>query len=152
MSSQRKNTKKNIDQTGPNPKVLLSLPGNVSNLNSKTMKGIIKRWCKASSLTHQAFQKVNTAQLSSDSYWCKLVSKAYPLLLHQDFEALNGSVVAVQHEHGQGGELGRAVPAVAAVNQHRAAARGHLVCHLDGSCQHQLPNTTHRLVLLKSQC
>lgn len=141
MSSQRKNSKKNIDQTGPNSKVLLSLPGNVLNPNSKIMKGIIKPWHKASSLTLKAFQKVNTAQslqLSSNSYRCKLVSKAYPLFLHQNFKAFNGSVVAVQHEHGQGGELSRAVPAVAAVNQHRAPARWHLVCHLNGSCQHEL--------------
>lgn len=99
-----------------------------------------------SSLTPQAFQKVNISQslqLSRESYRCKLVSKAYPLLLHQDFKAFHGSVVAVEHEHGQRGELSRAVPAVAAVNQHRAPARRHLVCHLDGSCQHQLPRATH---------
>lgn len=38
MSSQRKNSKKNINQTSPNPKVLLSLSGKVLNLNSKIMK------------------------------------------------------------------------------------------------------------------
>ena len=61
----------------------------------------------------------------------ELVSKADPLLLQQHLEAPEGAVVAVQHQHRQGGELGRAVPAVTAVHHHRVA-RGHLICHLDG--------------------
>lgn len=53
-------------------------------------------------------------------------------MLTSNLEAPKGAVVAVQHQHGQGGELSRAVPAVAAVDHHRVAI-GDLVGHLDGS-------------------
>lgn len=67
----------------------------------------------------------------------ELVSKADPLLLDQHLEAPECAVVRVQHQHGQGGELSRAVPAVTAVHHHRAA-RAHFICYLNCSRQHQL--------------
>lgn len=61
-------------------------------------------------------------------YQLEAVTEAQPLFLKQHLEATNGAVVAVQHEHGQGGELARAVPAVAAVHHHRCFPGLHLVC------------------------
>lgn len=48
----------------------------------------------------------------------KSMSEAQPLLFHEDFKPADGAVVAVQHEHGEGRQLSRAVPAVTAVNHH----------------------------------
>ena len=38
---------------------------------------------------------------------------------HSDLEAFQGSVVGVEQHHGQGGQLRRAIPTVAAVHDHR---------------------------------
>ena len=40
-------------------------------------------------------------------------------LSHSDLEAFQGSVVGVEQHHGQGGQLRRAIPTVAAVHDHR---------------------------------
>lgn len=57
------------------------------------------------------------------TYQCKPVSEAYPLLFYEGLEPWDGSVVTVQHEHCQRCELGRAVPAVTAVDDHRRFPR-----------------------------
>ena len=46
------------------------------------------------------------------------MAKVEPLPLHEDLEALDGSVVRVQQELGEGEKLWRSVPAVTAVNYH----------------------------------
>ena len=46
------------------------------------------------------------------------MAEVEPLLLHEDLEALDGSVVRVQQELREGEELRRPVPAVTAVNYH----------------------------------
>lgn len=66
------------------------------------------------------------------------VTKAQPLFLEQNLKTTNGAVIAVQHEHGQGGELAGPVPAVAAVHHHRGFPRLHLVCDPQRSCENQL--------------
>lgn len=66
------------------------------------------------------------------------VAKAQPLLLHKHFKAPDGSVVAIQHEQGQGGELGCPVPAIAAVHNHRRLPRFHLVSNAKGSGKNEL--------------
>lgn len=71
-------------------------------------------------------------------YQLEAVTEAQPLLLEQDFKAANGSVVTVQHQHGQGGELARSVPTIAAVHHHRRFPRLHLVCDPQCSSQDQL--------------
>ena len=53
-------------------------------------------------------------------------------------EPLQRAVVAVQHEHGQRCELGRAVPAVAAVHHHRRLPRLQPVCDPHCSREQQL--------------
>lgn len=73
------------------------------------------------------------------------MSKTYPFLLDQDFKALDAAVEAVQHQHGQGRQLGGPVPAVAAVHHHRALPRGDSVCHLDGARQNKLPEKSMRV-------
>lgn len=70
------------------------------------------------------------------------MTEAQPLLLEQHLEPANGAVVTVQHEHGQGGELGGAVPTVATVDHHRCFPRLHLVCNPQSSCQDQLQTHT----------
>lgn len=67
-------------------------------------------------------------------YQLEAVTKTQPLFLKQHLEAANGAVVTVQHEHGQGGELARTVPAVAAVHHHRGFPRLYLVCDPQCSC------------------
>ncbi len=49
-------------------------------------------------------------------YQLEAVTETQPLFLKQHLEAANGAVVTVQHQHGQGGELSCAVPAVATVH------------------------------------
>ena len=49
----------------------------------------------------------------------KSMSKAQPFFFHKDLKPSDASIVAIQHEHGQGSQLGCAVPAVAAVHHHR---------------------------------
>lgn len=71
-------------------------------------------------------------------YQLEAVTEAQPLLLEQHLKAANGSVVTVQHEHGQGGELARSVPTVATVHHHRGFPGLHLVCDPQCSCQDQL--------------
>lgn len=66
------------------------------------------------------------------------VTKAQPLFLEQNLKTTNGAVIAVQHEHGQGGELARPVPAIAAVHHNRGFPRLHLVCDPQRSCENQL--------------
>ena len=77
-------------------------------------------------------------------YQLEAVTKAQPLFLQQHFEAADGAVVTVQHEHGQGGELGCAVPAVAAVDHHWCFPRLHLICNPQSSGQNQLQTHTTR--------
>lgn len=64
--------------------------------------------------------------------------EAQPFLLHEDLKAPHGAVVAVQHEHGEGGELGRAVPAVAAVHHHGRLPRLHPIRDAQRPRQDQL--------------
>lgn len=71
-------------------------------------------------------------------YQLEAVAKAEPLFLQQRFETPNGAVITVQHEHGQGGELARPVPAVTAVHHHRGFPWLHLVCDPQRSCEDQL--------------
>lgn len=66
------------------------------------------------------------------------MTKAQPLFLKQHFKAANGAVVTIQHEHRQGGELSRAVPAVAAVHHNRRFPWLHFVCDPQRSSQDQL--------------
>lgn len=47
-----------------------------------------------------------------------LVASVAFMVVPTDLESSEGAVVAVQQQHGQRGELGRSVPAVAAVNHH----------------------------------
>lgn len=56
------------------------------------------------------------------------VSEAQPFLLQQHLEASERAEVRVQHEHGQRGELSRAVPAIAAVHHHWRLTRLNSVC------------------------
>lgn len=46
------------------------------------------------------------------------VTEAEPLFLQQYLKATYGSVVRVQHNQGQGGQLRSSVPAVTAMNHH----------------------------------
>jgi len=68
----------------------------------------------------------------------KLVAKGGPLLLDEDAEAAEGAVVGVHEEHGERGELGGAVPPVAAVDQHRRPLPVHQVHHLHRHLHHQV--------------
>lgn len=72
------------------------------------------------------------------AYQLEAVTKAQPFFLQQHLKSTNGAVIPVQHEHGQGGELARPVPAIAAVHHHRGLPRLHLVCDPQRSCQDQL--------------
>ena len=42
------------------------------------------------------------------TYLCKFMAKAEPFLLHEDLKALDSSVVGIQHQHGQAGQLATA--------------------------------------------
>lgn len=75
-------------------------------------------------------------------YQLEAVTEAQPLLLEQHLETADGAVVSVQHEHGQGRELARAVPTVAAVHHHRGFPGLHLVCNPQCSCHDQLQTHT----------
>lgn len=68
----------------------------------------------------------------------KSVAEAQPLLLHEHLKAPDGPVVAIQHEQGERGELGCAVPAVAAVDNHRRLPRFHFVSNPKGSGKNEL--------------
>ena len=46
----------------------------------------------------------------------EFVTKAQPLLLHQDLEPLEGSVVGVEEEHWKRSQLSCPVPAITAVD------------------------------------
>lgn len=61
-----------------------------------------------------------------------------------NLESSEGAEVAVQHQHGQRGELSGTVPAVAAVDHHRVPT-AHFICYLDGSRQHQLHSREDRI-------
>ena len=73
------------------------------------------------------------------------MSKAYPLLLYESLESFNGAVITVQHQHGQGRQLGCPVPTITAVYHHRALPRGNPVCDLDGSRQNKLAKKNMRV-------
>ena len=73
------------------------------------------------------------------THWGKAVSEAKPLFLYEDLEAPERAVVAVQHQHGQRGELGCAVPAVAAVDHHWRLPRLQPVGDAHRPGQQQLP-------------
>lgn len=45
----------------------------------------------------------------------EFVTKAQPLLLHQNLEPLEGSVVGVEEEHRESCELGSSIPTITAV-------------------------------------
>lgn len=77
---------------------------------------------------------------------CKFMSETYPFFLHQYFKALDAPIEAVQHQHGQGRQLGGPVPPVAAVHEHRALPWGNFVCDLNGSRQNKLARKNTRLV------
>ena len=68
----------------------------------------------------------------------KLVSEAQPLLLHQHHEPGEGPVVAVQHQHGQTGQLTGPVPPVTAVNNYTRPVNTHL------------DNISVKIILIKS--
>ena len=72
----------------------------------------------------------------------KLVPKTQPLLFHQDLEAPEGPVVAVQQQHGQAGELGRPVPAITTVNHYT----GLVILHLSKVMSRQSSMNIHHLV------
>lgn len=57
------------------------------------------------------------------AYHCKSMSKTYPFFLYKNFKALDGSVIAVQHKHGQCSELCSSIPAIAAVHHYRGFTR-----------------------------
>ena len=61
------------------------------------------------------------------------VATREPLLLDEDFEALDGPVEGVEEEHGQGGQLSRPVPAVTAVDDDRRLLALHALCDADGA-------------------
>lgn len=71
-------------------------------------------------------------------YQLEAVTKTQPFFLKQHLKTTNGSVITVQHKHGQGGQLTRAVPTVTAVHHHWGFSRLHLVCNPQRSCQNQL--------------
>ena len=48
----------------------------------------------------------------------ELVAEPGPLYLYEDLEPGEGPIVGVQQQHGEGGQLGRPVPPVAAVDDH----------------------------------
>ena len=73
------------------------------------------------------------------------MSKTDPFFLDQYFKALDAPVEAVQHEHGQGRQLGRPVPTITAVHHHRALPRRNPVCDLDGSRQNKLAKKNMRV-------
>ena len=58
-------------------------------------------------------------------------------------EPSESAVVAVQHQHGQRGELSRSVPAVTAVDHHRRLPGLQLISYLCCSCQQQLHTALH---------
>lgn len=68
----------------------------------------------------------------------KSVAEAQPLLLHKHFEAPDGSVVAIQHEQGERGELGCPVPAITAVDNHGCLPWFHFVSNPKGSSKNEL--------------
>lgn len=96
-------------------------------LNSSPLK-FFKRDTK---FLFSALHGLGTHQLES-------VAEAQPLLLHEHLKAPDGAVVAIQHEQGQRGQLGCAVPAVAAVNHHRCLPRLHFVSNPKGSSKNEL--------------
>jgi hypothetical protein len=49
----------------------------------------------------------------------KFMSKRKPLHLNENFKATDGPEVGIQAKHREGTELGGAVPAIAAMDQHR---------------------------------
>ena len=51
------------------------------------------------------------------------MAEVEPLLLHEDLEPLQGPVVGVQQELGEGEELGGSVPAITAVHYHGPSFR-----------------------------
>ena len=63
----------------------------------------------------------------------KLVSEANPLLLHKDHESRYGPVMLVHQHHWERGQLRRAVPPIATMDQHRN------IVHAD-----RMDNTNHR--------
>ena len=48
----------------------------------------------------------------------EFVTKAQPLLLHQDLEPLEGSIIGVEEEHRESCELGSSIPTITAVYNH----------------------------------
>lgn len=71
----------------------------------------------------------------------KSMSKAQPFFLHEDFKPSDGSVVPVQHEHGQGRQLGCTVPAIAAVHHHRRLPWFNSVSNPESSGKNELQNS-----------
>lgn len=61
-----------------------------------------------------------TLKNSFITYRCKFMSKTYPFFLYQYFKPFNAPIEAVQHQHGQGCQLGSPVPSITAVHEHRA--------------------------------
>ena len=59
----------------------------------------------------------------------ELVSEVEPVLLYERLEALDGSVVGVDQQLGEGAGLAGAVPTVRAVHHHAHSARHTLVRH-----------------------
>lgn len=76
----------------------------------------------------------NLLNKKTNIYLLEAMSETQPLFLNQNFKAPNGAVVPVQHEHGQRGELSRAVPAVATVHHYRRLPRLHFVRNPQSSC------------------
>ena len=78
----------------------------------------------------------------------ELVAKVEPVLLHEGLVALDGAVVGVEDELGEGAGLTGPVPAVWAVDHHTHAA-GQRLCDEEARLQHRL-NVLQPLALVNS--
>ena len=69
---------------------------------------------------------------------CRSVPDLYPLGAAVTSSLSRDKKNCVQHEHGQGGQLGRAVPAITAVHHHRRLSWLHPVSNPESPCKNKL--------------